>query len=101
MSTNAPANTYARSGQMPGPDKLRKMTREGRIVSREQKAVAILLTLLALDIRGIRVGPTPPAFITPNVLKVLEDKFNLKLITTPEKDLKDILSPKRLERKAI
>jgi hydroxylamine reductase len=57
----------------------------------EQKAVAILLTLLALDIKGIRVGPTPPAFITPNVFKVLQDKFDLKLITTPEKDLADIL----------
>lgn len=57
----------------------------------EQKAVAILLTLLALDIKGIRVGPTPPAFITPNVFKVLQDKFDLKLITTAEKDLNDIL----------
>ncbi len=57
----------------------------------EQKAVAILLTLLALDIKGIRVGPTPPAFITPNVFKVLQDKFDLKLITTPDQDLKDIL----------
>lgn len=57
----------------------------------EQKAVAILLTLLSLDIKGIRVGPTPPAFITPNVFKVLQEKFDLKLITTPENDLKDIL----------
>jgi hydroxylamine reductase len=60
----------------------------------EQKAVAILLTLLALDIKGIRVGPTPPAFITPNVFKVLQDKFDLKLITTAEKDLNDILKKK-------
>lgn len=57
----------------------------------EQKAVAILLTLLALGVKGIRIGPTPPAFITPNVLKVLQDKFDLKLITTAEKDLDDIL----------
>ena len=57
----------------------------------EQKAVAILLTLLSLNIKGIRVGPTPPAFITPNVFKVLQDKFDLKLITTPEADLKAIL----------
>ncbi|MFA5147452.1 MAG: hydroxylamine reductase [Candidatus Omnitrophota bacterium] len=56
----------------------------------EQKAVAILLTLLALDIKGIRIGPTPPAFITPNVFKVLQDKFDLKLVTTPDADLKDI-----------
>lgn len=57
----------------------------------EQKAVAVLLTLLSLGIKGIRVGPTPPAFITPNVFKVLQQKFDLKLITTPEKDLADIL----------
>ncbi len=57
----------------------------------EQKAVAILLTLLYLGIKGMRIGPTPPAFITPNVLKILQDKFDLKLITTPDKDLKDIL----------
>jgi len=57
----------------------------------EQKAVAILLTLLYLDIKGMRIGPTPPAFITPNVLKILQDKFDLKLITTPDKDLADIL----------
>jgi len=57
----------------------------------EQKAVAILLTLLSLNIKGIRLGPTPPAFITPNVFKVLQEKFDLKLITTPEEDLKAIL----------
>lgn len=57
----------------------------------EQKAVAILLTLFSLGIKGIRVGPTPPAFITPAVFKVLQDKFGLKLITTPEEDLKQCL----------
>jgi hydroxylamine reductase len=57
----------------------------------EQKAVAILLTLFYLDIKGIRVGPTAPAFITPNVLKALQDKFDLKLIKTPDEDLKEIL----------
>jgi hydroxylamine reductase len=57
----------------------------------EQKAVAILLTLLYLGVKGIRVGPTPPAFISPNVFKVLQDNFDLKLITTPEKDMADIL----------
>ena len=46
----------------------------------EQKAVAVLLTLLALDVKGIRVGPVPPAFITPNVFKILQDTFDLKLI---------------------
>lgn len=57
----------------------------------EQKAVAILLTLLHLGIKGIRIGPTPPAFITANVFKVLQETFDLKLITTPEKDLADML----------
>jgi len=57
----------------------------------EQKAVAILLTLLHLGIRNIRLGPTLPAFITPNILKVLVDKFNIMPITTPDDDLKTIL----------
>jgi len=59
----------------------------------EQKAVAILLTLLHLGIRNIRLGPTLPAFVTPNVLKVLSDQFNLMPITTAEADLKAILAP--------
>ncbi len=45
----------------------------------EQKAVAVLLTLLALGIKGIRLGPAPPAFLTPNVFKILQEKFDLKL----------------------
>jgi len=45
----------------------------------EQKAVAVLLTLLALDVKGIRVGPVPPAFVTPNVFQILQDRFDLKL----------------------
>jgi hydroxylamine reductase len=57
----------------------------------EQKAVAILLTLFHLGVKGIRLGPTPPAFITPNVFKVLQQTFDLKLITTPDEDLKAIL----------
>jgi len=57
----------------------------------EQKAVAILLTLFHLGVRNIRIGPSAPAFISPNVLKILQDKFNLQLITTPEEDLKAIL----------
>ena len=58
----------------------------------EQKAVVILLTLLHLGIRNIRLGPSLPAFVTPPVLKVLVDKFNLMPTTTPEEDLKAILS---------
>lgn len=57
----------------------------------EQKAVCILLTLLYLGIENIRLGPTLPAFVSPNVLNVLVDKFKIKPITTPEEDLKAIL----------
>jgi len=57
----------------------------------EQKACAILLTLLYLGIKDIRLGPSLPAFVSPNVLKVLVDKFNIMPIQTPEEDLKAIL----------
>jgi len=57
----------------------------------EQKAVAILLTLLHLGIKDIRLGPSLPAFVTPNVLNVLVDNFNIMPISTPEADLKAIL----------
>jgi hydroxylamine reductase len=57
----------------------------------EQKAVCILLTLLALGIKNIYIGPTLPAFISQNVLKILIDNYNLTPITTPEEDLKKIL----------
>jgi hydroxylamine reductase len=57
----------------------------------EQKAVCILLTLLSLGIKGIRLGPTLPAFITPAVLDVLVKNFDIKPITTPDEDLKAIL----------
>ena len=57
----------------------------------EQKAVCILLTLLSLGVKDIRLGPTLPAFITPHVLDVLVEKFDIKPIKTPEEDLKEIL----------
>lgn len=57
----------------------------------EQKAVCILLTLLSLGIKGIRLGPSLPAFVSPNVLKVLVENFDIKPITTPDGDLKAIL----------
>ncbi len=57
----------------------------------EQKAVAILLSLLHLGIKNIRLGPTLPAFVTPAVLDVLVDNFNIMPITTPEADLQAIL----------
>jgi hydroxylamine reductase len=57
----------------------------------EQKAVAILLSLLYLGIKDIRIGPSLPAFITPNILKVLVEKFNIMPIKTADEDLKAIM----------
>lgn len=57
----------------------------------EQKAVCVLLTLLALGIKNIFIGPTLPAFVSPTVLNVLVEKWNLTPISTPEADLKKIL----------
>ena len=58
----------------------------------EQNAVCILLTLLHLGVKNIRLDPTLPAFVSPNVLNFLVEKFNIAPITTPEEDLKAILS---------
>ena len=57
----------------------------------EQKAVCILLTLLYLGIKNIRLGPSLPAFVSPNVLKFLVDNYGIAPITTPEEDLKSLL----------
>ena len=57
----------------------------------EQKAVAILLSLLYLGMKNIRIGPSLPAFISPNILKVLIEKFNIMPITTVDADIKAIL----------
>jgi hydroxylamine reductase len=58
----------------------------------EQKAVAVLLTLLHLGVRNIRIGPTLPAFLSPAVLGMLHEKFNLMAISTAEEDLAAMLS---------
>ncbi|WP_439832952.1 hydroxylamine reductase [Aeromonas caviae] len=58
----------------------------------EQKAIVILLTLLALGVKDIRTGPTAPAFLTPALLKVLEEQFGLKGTTTADADLAEILA---------
>jgi len=58
----------------------------------EQKAVTVLLALLHLGVKNIRLGPTLPAFLSPNVLNVLVEKFAIKPITTVEEDLADILN---------
>ncbi len=57
----------------------------------EQKAVAVLLTLLNLGVRNIRIGPTLPAFLSPGVLNLLHEKFNLMAIGTAEEDLAAML----------
>lgn len=57
----------------------------------EQKAVCILLTLLSLGIKNIYLGPTLPAFISPNILKYLTENFHVTPVSTPEEDLKKIL----------
>ena len=58
----------------------------------EQKAVCILLALLHLGIKGIHLGPTLPAFLTPNVLDTLVKNFDIKPISTPDEDLNAILA---------
>jgi len=60
----------------------------------EQKAVAVLLTLLSLGVKGIRIGPNPPAFVSPGVFKVLQEKFDLKLIGEDGKaDCEAVMNP--------
>ncbi len=57
----------------------------------EQKAVCILLSLLALCIKNIYLGPSLPAFVSPNVLALLVKEYQITPISTPEEDLKKIL----------
>ena len=57
----------------------------------EQKAVCILLTLLSLGIPGIKLGPTLPAFVSPNVLNFLVENYRIAPTTTPEADLAELL----------
>ena len=57
----------------------------------EQKAVCVLLALLYLGVKGIRLGPKLPAFVSPAVLKVLVEKFDIKPITTAEDDVAAIM----------
>ena len=58
----------------------------------EQKAVAVLLALLSLGVKGIRLGPTLPAFVSENVLNVLVDKFDIKLTSDAESDVAAIMA---------
>ena len=60
----------------------------------EQKAVAVLLALLHLGVKGIRFGPTLPAFVSPGVLNVLVENFDIKGITDPETDVAAMMAGK-------
>jgi hydroxylamine reductase len=60
----------------------------------EQKAVAVLLALLFLGVKGIRLGPTLPAFVSPTVLNVLVEKFDIKPISTVEDDIAAMMAGK-------
>ncbi|MCY3022184.1 MAG: hydroxylamine reductase, partial [Planctomycetota bacterium] len=58
----------------------------------EQKAVAVLLTLLYLGVKGIRIGPNLPAFVTPNIMKILQEKYDLRPVGADvEKDLAEVM----------
>lgn len=57
----------------------------------EQKAVCILLTLLHLGIKSIRLGPSLPAFVSPNILNFLVENYGIAPITTPEDDIKNLM----------
>jgi hydroxylamine reductase len=70
-----------------GLDDINKLPVSYDIAWYEQKAVAVLLALLALGVKGIRLGPTLPGFLSPNVAKVVIEKFDLKPIGTVEEDI--------------
>ena len=53
----------------------------------EQKAVAVLLTLLSLGVKNIKLGPSLPAFVSPATLRLLVEKFNIGPVTTPDEDI--------------
>ena len=58
----------------------------------EQKAIVILLTLFALGVKGIYTGPTAPAFLTPNLIAIIQEKFDMRSIGNVQDDLKAILA---------
>jgi hydroxylamine reductase len=64
----------------------------------EQKAVAILLGLFSMGIQDIRIGPKPPEFISDGVMEVLQDTFNLKLITTAQEDMETMMGLSKTEK---
>ena len=60
----------------------------------EQKAVAVLLALLHLGSKNLRLGPTLPAFLSPNVAKILIETFDIKGITGPQTDIQAMMTGK-------
>ncbi len=77
-----------------GLDDINKLPLSFDIAWYEQKAVAVLLALLHLGVKGIRLGPTLPAFLSPNVAKVLVDNFGIKPIDNAESDVAAIMQGK-------
>ncbi len=75
-----------------GVEDINELPIEFDIAWYEQKAVAVFLALLSLGFKGIRLGPTLPAFISPNVAKVLTDNFDIKPTTDPKRDVKEMMS---------
>jgi len=75
-----------------GLDDINKLPISFDVAWYEQKAVLVLLALLYLGFKKIRLGPTLPAFLSPNVAKVLVDNFDIKPITSADEDIKAILA---------
>jgi hydroxylamine reductase len=74
-----------------GLDDVNKLPLSMDIAWYEQKAIIVLLSLLSLGFKGMRLGPTMPAFLSKNVAKVLVEKFNIKLIDGVQEDINDML----------
>ena len=77
-----------------GLDDINKLPLSFDIAWYEQKAVAVLLALLYLGVKGIRLGPTLPAFLSPNVIKILVEKFDIKTINNADEDIAAIMAGK-------
>ncbi|MCK5073183.1 MAG: hydroxylamine reductase [Bacteriovoracaceae bacterium] len=75
-----------------GLNDINKLPIEYDIAWYEQKAVTVLLALLHLGVKGIRLGPTLPAFLSPNVVKILVENFNIKPIGDVDSDLKELIA---------
>jgi hydroxylamine reductase len=74
-----------------GLDDVNKLPISFDIAWYEQKAAAVLLALLSLGVKGIRLGPTLPAFLSPTVINVLVNKFDIKLIGTAKDDVEKMM----------